>query len=160
MINHWEEFNVTPDAREPMGMRVSLTTSGFICMNMRALKNLGEPTHAVLNFDRANSLIGIKPGNAALANAYPLHSWGESPSRIIRAKKFCTYHGIKIERTIIFNEPRINADGFLVLDLKHTHIKLKWAEVEEQERLELEARRRLIEKQGYWYGKRMFPRPR
>lgn len=163
MINHWTEFKIAPTTKEHFAKRVSLTWQGVIVLNGRVVKLLGHPTHAVLYFDQLNLQIGIKAGPADQENAFPLKSWDESASRIIRAKKFCDYNNISVKCTVIFDEPRIDDNGMLVLDLKRTHRspRLSGPEISERMRLarerEAERERQAAMQRPY---QRMFPRGR
>lgn len=159
MINHWNEFTIGATAKGQYAKRVSLTWEGIISMNGRVVELLGKPTHAILYFDKANSMIGIMPGKAEQENAIPLRTWSDGPSRIIRAKKFCDFHNISMKCTVIFDEPRIEENGMLVLDLKRTHRSKRLSGPENWEKAR---RERELAAQPPWLkemnGQRMFPR--
>src|SRR5687768_14216719 len=118
MNSGWEEFDEGPD--QPGELRVTLSRKGEIMIGARAVARLGEPDWVVLMFDRANSLIGMRPSHRHEKNAYPTVHKMNGRHRIVRANKFCRHYGIKFERTRAFVSAKIGEDGVLVLDLKET----------------------------------------
>lgn len=114
----WEEFEEGPDKAGEL--RVTLSRKGEIMIGARAVARLGEPDWVVLMFDRANSLIGMRPSHRHEKNAYPTVHKMNGRHRVVRANKFCRHYGIKFERTRAFVRANIDEDGVLVLDLKET----------------------------------------
>lgn len=157
-MNHWNEFTIGATTKGNYAKRASLTWQGIISLNGRILEQMGNPTHVILYFDKPNSMIGAKAAAGDREHAIPLKTWGQGATRIIRAKKFCDYHNIKLKRTVIFDEPLID-DGMLVLDLRRTHLspRLSAPELEEESRLQ---RARLAEQNAPPPYQRMFPRER
>ena len=116
IVSHWEEFPVGPNG---VGneLHVTLSRKGEILVGARAFEKLGNPEATVLFFDKVNSLIGLRPTHPRTANAYPFTVKKGCRYRLVRAAKFCRHHGIRVERTVAFNTPKIEK-GMLVLDLK------------------------------------------
>jgi len=121
MIEHWEEFKIGP-GQVSAEMHVTLSPQGEILLGARACEKFGHPAAVVLLFDKVNSRIALNPADKHVANAYPLHAKGPNRYRVIRAARFCSHYGIKVDRRIVFAAPEINKRGFLVLDLKKTVI--------------------------------------
>jgi hypothetical protein len=118
MIRHWEEFKLAPDTRQHTAIRISLTPDGHINLNWVAMECFKDVTTVVLLFDRINSLIGLRPCEAGIKNAFPLVKSGKAKSHFVRAKKFCNYYGIKNDRTVIFEDVERDEQGTVVLNLK------------------------------------------
>ena len=99
---------------------MTLNRSGEILIGARAWAKLNRPKHAVLLYDRVNSLIGILPTSNFTKGAFPLTGKPDEHHRVIRASRFCRHYNIQVDRTIAFIEPKLDPDGTLVLDLKTT----------------------------------------
>lgn len=119
MVRQWEEFTVGPKDLENE-LHVTLSRKGEILIGAKAVVTMGEPEAAVLLFDKVNSVIGLMPSNEHVKNAYPLKSKAKARYRIVRASRFCRKYGIKVDKTVAFNEPEIDEEGILVLNLKET----------------------------------------
>ena len=119
MVRQWEEFMVGPGDVEH-DLHVTLSRKGEILIGAKAFEKWGEPEAAVLYFEKVSSLIGLMPSNPHASNAYPLKSKAKVRYRVVRAYRFCRNHGIKVDRTVAFNDPEIDEDGRLVLNLKAT----------------------------------------
>jgi hypothetical protein len=120
MVRQWEEFPVGPGDGSGE-MHVTLSRKGEILVGAAAFEKWGEPEAAVLLFDKINSVIGLMPSNSHASNAYPLKTKAKARYRVVRAYRFCRHHGIKVDRTVAFNEPEID-EGVLVLNLKQTRV--------------------------------------
>jgi hypothetical protein len=121
VIRQWEEFQVGPNG-DPEDLHVTLSKKGEILVGARAFEKMKRPDAAVLLFDKVNSVIGLLPSHRRNANAYPLNEKPNAKYRVVRANRFCRHYGIKVERTVAFNKPEIDAEGILVLDLKATSV--------------------------------------
>jgi hypothetical protein len=69
-------------------------------------------------YDPMNSRLGLRPVKPTEQNAYPVRKYGPSGGRIIRAYRLITEFGIQPRETIEFQQPKIDGDGQLILDLK------------------------------------------
>src|SRR5688572_20788665 len=120
MIRQWEEFEIGP--KEPTtNLHVTLNKKGQLLIGARAFERLGNPEAAVLLFDKINHLIGIMPSHSRVANAYPLKRKAAGYGyRFIGAYRFCRHHGIRVDRTVAFNDVKIDEEGILELNLKTT----------------------------------------
>ena len=119
MIKQWEEFSVGPGGLADE-LHVTLSRKGEILIGAKAFVKLGEPEAAVLLFDKVNSLIGLRPSNENAENAHPLKAKAKARYRVVRAYRFCRKYGIKVDKTVAFNEPEIDEEGVLVLNVKAT----------------------------------------
>lgn len=120
MIRHWEEFQLAPDTKNVTAARISLTQKGLISLNWVAMECFKDVNAVVLLFDRINSLIGLRPSEASVKNAFQLIKSGKSNSCFIRAKKFCNYYGIRNDATVVFQDVERDETGMVVLNLKST----------------------------------------
>jgi hypothetical protein len=121
MIDDWEEFSF--GASNPNGdLHVTIDRKGTILIGTKTFEAFGRPDHVVLLFSRSSSKIGIVPSNQHAKNSYVLKTRGPNHYRVITANRFCRHYGIKVDRTVAFVEPKIDADRMLVLDLKQTRV--------------------------------------
>jgi hypothetical protein len=120
MIRQWDEFPLSPDTKEVISMRASLSPRGIISINRAAHKAMGQSASVVLLFDKINSVIGLRPAPPQAPNAFKLNQTGRAGSFLIRAKKFCNYYGIRTTATVTFNNIVSDEDATLTLDLRDT----------------------------------------
>lgn len=120
MIRHWEEFQLAPDTKNVTEARISLTPKGLISLNWVAMECFKDVKAVVLLFDRINSLIGLRPSEPSVRNAFPLIKSGKSKSCFVRAKKFCNFYGIRNSATVVFQDVEQDETGTVVLNLKST----------------------------------------
>lgn len=111
----WEEFTQKSNYRTEM-MRVSLNARGHFLLNQKAVSELGEPEALILLFERSSRLIGMKPSQSDVEHAYELKRQGATQNYLLRAKSFCSYYGINVGDSIVFNDVRIE-NGMAVLKL-------------------------------------------
>ena len=119
MIMNWEEFPVGPHG-ESEKLHVTIDKKGTILIGAKAYEKLGKPEAAVLLFDKLKSVIGLLPTNPRAGNAYKFVKKVNGRHTVVRAIRFCRHHGIRIGRTMAFNDPVIDSEGILMLDLKTT----------------------------------------
>ena len=100
--------------------RVTLNFRGDLLLNRRAFEALEAPAAVTLLFDENNSVIGLKPADIRLRNAFPIKQKDKWHNRIIHANPFCKHFKIHIERTVLFNEVDIDNDGVMKLELGKT----------------------------------------
>lgn len=115
MTWEWEEFTQKSNYRAEM-VRVSLNARGHFLLNQKAADALGNPESVVLLFERSSRMIGLKPSYLGVEHSYELKHQGSSQSYFLRAKSFCTYYGINVGDSIVFNDIQID-NGVLVLSL-------------------------------------------
>ena len=95
-----------------------MNPKGTILLNHKAVKLLGSPEGVHLFFDHRKSLIGIKPAGTRENAVFPLKPSPKNRHRLIRACSFCRHYNIDVERTIQFNNPELNPEGMLILNLQ------------------------------------------
>lgn len=117
MISHWTKFEGKPYGADVDTARVTLGPKKAILLNDLAYEALGAPTAVELMFDEGQKIIGLKPVEARRPHAFPVKPRKGSRHRVIRAAAFCTHFGIKIDRTVLFNEIDIDNDGVMKLEI-------------------------------------------
>ena len=114
----WKEFQSSPP-RSGNGIYASISHTGVIVLNRKAFAALGEPKAISLLFDGDNCVIGLRPANPIMPNAFPLVPRGRCGNRIIRALAFAKEHQIEPDGTIRFLNAEVE-NGILILDLNKT----------------------------------------
>ncbi len=114
MERKWKEFAAGPVRKG--GLHVTICRKGNIMIGAAAFDRLGRPDAAVLLFDEERNVIGVRPTHPKTPNAFPMNAMKWGRHRVVRANRFCRHHGIKVERMMAFNEPKIEG-SVLVLDM-------------------------------------------
>lgn len=73
-----------------------------------------------LLFDENSGMIGLKPADIRLKNAFPVKQKGKWQNRTIHASPFLKHFKINIDRTVLFNEVDLDNEGVLKLELTKT----------------------------------------
>ena len=107
------------------GMYVTMNKLGSITMSRVTHERLGAPEAVLVMYDAMNQRLGLEPAKRDARNAYPVRKYGRRGGRIVRAYRLVTEFGIKPNDTIEFHQPKIDADGRLILDLKTIRISPK-----------------------------------
>lgn len=117
MIKHWTKFEGKPHGTEKDEARVTLSVKKVIMLNRIAYEALGTPPAVELMFDETLKIIGVKPIDARRPNAFPLKAKKGSQYRLIFASSFCTHFGIRIDRTVKFNNIDMDNEGVMTLEV-------------------------------------------
>lgn len=117
MIKHWTKFEGRPYGAARDEARVTLGPKKVIMLNRIAYEALGTPQAVELMFDETQKIIGLKPAELRRANAFPLKVKKGSQHRLIFAGAFCTHFGIRVDRTVLFNEIDIDNEGVMTLEV-------------------------------------------
>ena len=120
MIRHWEEFEGRPNRSRSDEPRVTINKKGMLLLNKVAFEALQEPQAVKLFFDPNNQSIGLKPSEPGRFNSFPVKQKDKYYNRTVAASPFCKHHGIRVERTMLFNEVEMDKDGVMTLELKKT----------------------------------------
>ena len=120
MAFQWEEFRGGPTRPSQEQLRVTLGPRGSIYFNRRAYREMGEPPALRLMFERIESMIGMAPASLDDKHAFPVKPHGVT-AYTLAAAPFCRHFGIKVVRTERFDEPYVDSEGILRLDLRRTH---------------------------------------
>ena len=107
------------------GLYVTMNRLGSIVISRVTHERLGGPAAVLIMYDRFHSRLGLKPEEASERNAYPVRNYGRRGARIVRAFRIVTEFGIRPPDTIEFQEPKIDLDGHLILDLRSIRISPK-----------------------------------
>jgi len=120
MATHWKFYRGGPTKAAAEVTNVSIDARHVIALNRRAMKLLEGAEAVVLMFEEQNSIIGIVPTNKLNPEGFPVLQ--KHPCTwIIYAAPFCRHFRISVDRTERFDDPRLDDEGVLRLDLKHTH---------------------------------------
>ena len=118
MISHWTKFEGKPYGAEKDAARVTLGPKKAIMLNEVAYEALGSPAAVEFMFEENHKIIGLKPIDPRRDNAFPVKPRKGSRYHVIRAAAFCTHLGIKVDRTMLFNNVEIDNEGVMKLELK------------------------------------------
>jgi hypothetical protein len=120
MIKHWTIFEGRPFAGDRDQPRVTLDRRSTILLNAAACEHLKGPTAVQLMFDENLKRIGIRPADPREPNAFRLKRKKGATHRTIAAGAFCQHFGISVNKTVRFNDPAIDRDGIMTLELADT----------------------------------------
>lgn len=118
MIEQFERFTGGPFVRTSDQMYASLSSKGTLVLNRRLYEAFGVPEAVVLSFDRKNSIIALDTAHRSLKEAFPVIR--KDGYWYIRTSPFCKHFGIRIDKTVQFQYPKIDDTGRLRLDLTQT----------------------------------------
>lgn len=104
------------------GMYVTMNPKGKIALSRTTWERFGAPEAVLIKYDALNSRLALCPVDPKKANAYPIRIYQTNGGRIIRAYRLLTEFGIQPKETIQFDQPRLNLDGQLILDLRSISI--------------------------------------
>lgn len=110
------------DAARWSGMYVTLNPVGKLALSRTTHERFGAPEAVLIIYDPLNSRLGLRPVAPETQNAYPVRKYGNHGGRIIRAYRLLTEFGIQPQETIEFQQPKIDNDGQLILDLKSIRV--------------------------------------
>lgn len=120
MIERWAEFQGSPNRVEKDELRVTLNARGTLLMNGKTYEAMNMPAAVQLLFDENNSIIGLRAADPRLHNAFPVKQKDKQTNRLVHASPFCKHHGIRVLRTVLFNNVDMTNDGILKLELTKT----------------------------------------
>lgn len=106
------------DSARWSGMYVTLNPVGKIALSRTTHERFGAPDAVLIVYDVMNARLGLRPVDPETPNAYPIRKYGANGGRIIRAYRLLTEFGIQPRETIEFEQPKIDSDGQMILDLK------------------------------------------
>lgn len=120
MINHWTVFEGMQNGRRSERVRVTLNRHRTMVLNQVAYKGIGEPKAVELMFDANRKLIGLRRCDPGKKNAFFIRPSKQGRHVSIALGSFLTHFDIKPTRTILFEDPMVDAHGLLTLDLTKT----------------------------------------
>src|SRR5438067_13919716 len=120
MTTHWQSYRGGPTRPPASIVNISISHKKVIALNRQGHNLLGGAESVLLLFDEKNSIIGIVPSNRRNPEAFPLRLKNGS-TWVIHAAPFCRHFHISPDRTERFDDPAVDDEGILRLDLKHTH---------------------------------------
>lgn len=120
MICHWEEYNLGPTKPLAERFHATINRKHTILINGNLHEKLGRPTAVKLMFDRVNGVIGVVAASETMKDSFPVRAPVSGRHRLIRAVPFCRFFGIQITGTNLFQDPEIDEDGVLRLNLNGT----------------------------------------
>ena len=121
MGKQWEVFTgksrAYSDVVEP---RVTLGRNTFY-LNGKAFEVLGAPAAVELMFLGNERIIGLRPVDPTQRNAFRVRQHGKTGNyKRIPASAFCRHIRLDTRRTVLFDQPEIDNDGVLLLDMNST----------------------------------------
>ena len=119
-----ENWAILPrgDAARWSGMYVTLNPMGKIALSRTTHERFGAPAAVLIMYDPIRAWLGLRPVPPETLNAYPIRKYQGNGGRIIRAYRLLTEFGIQPAETIEFQQPKIDGDGQLILDLKNIRV--------------------------------------
>ena len=120
MIERWTEFQGSPNRVDSDGLRVTLNARGTLLLNNRTFEAMDTPSAVQLLFEENRNIIGLRAADPRLHNAFPVKQKDKQSNRLVHASPFCKHHGIKVKRTVLFNNVDMTNDGILKLELNKT----------------------------------------
>ena len=119
MRKTFTEFVGTPNGRHANRPRVTLNFRGVMILNGIAHEGLETPSAVTLHYDEDERIIALKPANPGRPNAFPLKPKGQTGRyRLINASPFCKHFRIRVDRTVTFNDIKIDNEGVMLLNLR------------------------------------------
>ncbi len=106
-------------------MYVTMNRKGHIVMNRRAHESAGAPDAFLLKFDPINKRIGLEPAGAADRNAYRACPSGRHGGKLVRAFRLMRENGLEVPETIQFQNPEVDTDGVLILDVRTAKVSTR-----------------------------------
>lgn len=107
------------------GLYVTLNKKGTIALSATTHVRLGAPDAYRKKMDPMNERLALEPAKFGEANAYPARVQGRRGAKVVRAFRILTEWGIRPSDTIEFIQPKIDADGKLLLELRNIRISPK-----------------------------------
>ena len=122
MRANWKECAADQRGAQWSGLYITMNRKGSIVMTKHTHQRLGEPKAFILMFDTVNSRIGLKPTSPSSHNAYKVGPSGKYGGKVVYAYRLAREFGIDLPETIEFQNPEIDQDGILVLDLRTARV--------------------------------------
>ena len=115
-----EKFMGGPTVPFQERVHITLDGKGRIFLNQKAHKMMGKPLAVYLYYNRAKDMIILERTDALTSSNAFLFRDGGNTARIIWAGPFCRHFNIRVEGTVKFVAPTIDAIGNLYLKLSET----------------------------------------
>ena len=127
MRTDWREVPRDNVIGQWAALYVTMNRKGFLVMSRLTFQRMGEPKAVILLFDQVNNRIGLKPAQLSTRNAYHIGPSGSHGGKMVRAYRLMQEFGIVIPETIRFQDPEIDEDGILILDLRNARVSTRGA---------------------------------
>ncbi len=115
-----EKFLGGPTVPYTERVHVTIKSGGAIFLNQKAHKMMGRPMAVYLYYNRPKDMIILEPTQAVTGNAAFLLKDAGHSARLIYANPFCKHFGIKINGTLRFLDPSVDAVSRMYLKLNET----------------------------------------
>ena len=121
MKKQWEVFTGKANAYADEGdVRVTLGRNTFY-LNGKAFEALGSPGAVEMMFEGNERIIGLRPIDPGQRNAFRIRKHGRTGNyKRIPASAFCRHIRLDTRQTVLFDQPEIDNDGVMLLDLNST----------------------------------------
>jgi hypothetical protein len=114
----WKELPRGDIQAQWSGFYVTLNPKGRLALGRRVYEKMNEPKAFNILFCAANNIIGLKPCQPKMRNAYLVcRNRGES-GRHLNANRLIREYRLSLPQAIQFVDPEIDHDGILQLDLR------------------------------------------
>ena len=120
MNRTWEEGGREERRTARVGHYATINSQGQIMLGRFTHEALDCAEAVMLLFDRLNMTLGIQKTHPRTENAYPVKPMGRHGGKLIRGAQAANQFGLRINGTVRFINPEIDADGVLILDLRQT----------------------------------------
>ena len=107
------------------GLYVTLNKIGTLAISRVTHERLGSPEAFMIMWNRFTQRLALKPVEAGSEDAYPARKYGRRGAKVVRAYRLVAQFGIRPPDLIEFIDPKIDADGQLMLDLRNIRISPK-----------------------------------
>lgn len=102
---------------------VTVTHGGHLNLNKKFMETfVKEKKYAVLFYDKANKVIGLKLMNEEKMNSYKIRSYRGGNLGAVTAIAFLKYHNIEHDKTRSYKAEWNKEHGMVVIDLKQKEI--------------------------------------
>jgi len=121
MKRQWEVFTGKANAYSGEAeVRVTLGRNTFY-LNGKAFEALGSPAAVEMMFEGNERVIGLRPIDPSKRNAFRIRKHGKTGNyKRIPASAFCRHIRLDTRRTVLFDQPDVDNDGVMALDLNRT----------------------------------------
>jgi hypothetical protein len=119
MKMQWTTFEGRQYRREARKYpRVTLGAKGTFYLNGAAFEAMDRPAAFEMKYEGNYRIIGLKPTDPRRDNAFVIKHHGKGGNyKRVSAAAFCSQFRLKYPRTMLFEDPEIDNEGIMRLDL-------------------------------------------
>jgi hypothetical protein len=117
----WQTYRGTAARKRQNAITVSISRKCSINLSRAAAWLIGNPGWVLMMYDERNSVIGMTASTEDTPGAFLLRQRERDGGRTVCVTPFCRHFRIQVDGTEQFDDPTVDEDGVLRLDLKRTH---------------------------------------